>query len=212
MKNLHLNHLKTIIKCVLLEDAVLEDGTTKCSVCGAPVRAEALEEKAPDAICPYCRNPYNWDSYNQKYGSKPETQEPVDLSKLTSTEESALRNLKTDERTSVDVAKMFYVEMKNSFKDISGPGQIKAKYGFYKPIIRISDTVNENVLKQQIVSAYNRAEPQIQQLMRKVGGVIVNGKFYSFDKILPSSQTPQQAAAPKRPVVGGMFGPLPAKR
>ena len=69
--------LKTIIKSILLEDAILEGGTTKCSVCGAPVSAKALEEKAPNAKCPYCKNPYNWELYirrtTQKSSGREET-------------------------------------------------------------------------------------------------------------------------------------------
>ena len=243
MKKLYLNHLKIIIKSVLLEDAIIESGTTKCSVCGAPVKAKDLSEKAKDAVCPYCNNPYNWESYNAKYGSKVQGSNSLsttdktmiagkqsapigmDSKEPTPEENNALSNLNTDEGTSVEVAKMFYVEMKKYFKDIIGPGQIKEKYGFYKPIIRIGDNASENFIKKNIENAYNDAEPTIQQLMRKVGGVIVNGKFYFLNQILPSTQqaTPQQKVAPSSPMLSGtpnmpslagrsLLGRIPAKR
>ena len=224
MKNLHLNHLKTIIKCIILEDAIVEGGTTKCSVCGAPVNQKDLAEKAKDAVCPYCKNPYNWQLYMKNHGSgedaspqpttggKTSSGGGVGLFKPTPQESDALSNLKADEGTSVDVAKMFYVEMKNSFKNIKGPGQIKAEYGFYKPIIRIDDNVSEKSIQASIKSAYSNAEAAIQQLMRKVGGVVVNGKFYSFEDILP----PTQATTQKKPALasarrGNLFGPLTSK-
>ena len=61
------HQLKKIIKCFLMEDAIIEAGTTKCSVCGAPVSAKDLAEKAENAKCPYCKNPYNWQLYIKKY-------------------------------------------------------------------------------------------------------------------------------------------------
>lgn len=234
MKKLYFNHLKTIIKCVLLEDAILEGGTTKCSVCGAPVNAKDLASKEKSAACPYCKNPYNWESYIKKHSSE-ETISPApekiggspgsdggfSSTKPTPQEEGAIPKLGGDVSTSVDVAKMFYVEMKEAFlPDIIGPGQIKEMYGFYQPIIRIGGSISENAIKSSIKSAYSRLESDkgISPKIRKVNGVIVNGKYYSFDEL--GLRTPEQASTQKRTDTassratprGKLFGPLSGKR
>ena len=227
MKNLHFNHLKTIIKCILLEDAIIEKRGIVCSQCGAPADATPAS-RIPK--CPYCKNPYNWDAFDMKNNQEQRISGTADSggsggdyssTKPTPQEEGAIPKLGGDVSTSVAVAKMFYVEMKEAFlPDIIGPGQIKEKYGFYQPIIRIGGSISEDAIRNSIKSAYSKLESDkgIEPTMRKVNGVIVNGKYYSFDEL--GLRTPEQASTQKRTdtassratPIGKLFGPLSGKR
>ena len=55
--------IKTIVRDVISEDAVIEKKGVVCSVCGSPADAKPAN-RIPK--CPFCKNPYNWEVFDME--------------------------------------------------------------------------------------------------------------------------------------------------